>query len=68
MSETQPTMRYRPDAAHGATPSEQKPIYYYKVMEGDDVKSSLDDGWYEHPDDFKKAAPKKKVAPKKSDD
>ena len=67
MNDVQPTMRYRPDAVHGATPSEQEPIYYYKVMEGDDVEACLDDGWYIHPDDFPKKAPKKK-APKKTED
>jgi hypothetical protein len=63
--EIQPTMRYRPDAVHGATMSEQKPFYYYKVMEGDDVDDCLKEGWYEHPDAFpKKAASKKKAAKK----
>lgn len=58
---TESTMRYRPDKVNGATSSEKKPVYYYKVFEGEEVKSCLDDGWYTHPDEFpKKRGPKVK--------
>lgn len=60
----EPTMRYRPNAVAGATPSEKKPVYYYKVFEGDEVESCLDDGWYAHPSDFPKKEVKKEVKPK----
>ena len=60
MSEkTEPTMRYRPDRVNGSTPSEKKPIYFYKVFEGNEVDSCLDDGWYTHPSEFPKKEAKK---------
>lgn len=56
------TMRYRPDNAPGATQSEQEPKYFYKVFEGDEVESCLEDGWFASPDDFKKEVKKKPAA------
>ena len=64
MSEVEPTMRYRQDAAPGATQSEQNPKYFYKVMEGDDVEDCLTDGWFAHPDDIPKPKEKVKLGPK----
>ena len=61
---TEPTMRYRPNKVAGATASEKKPVYYYKVFEGDEVESCLDDGWYVHPDEFPKKKAEPKVKPK----
>lgn len=57
---TEPTMRYRPGKVDGATPSQKKPIYYYKVFEGDEVESCLKDGWYAHPSEFQKKKETKK--------
>ncbi len=52
---TEATMRYRPDKFQGATPSQKKPIYYYKVFEGEEVEKSLKDGWFISPEEcFKK--------------
>jgi len=55
---SQPTMRYSPTNKQVSTPSQKKPIYYYRVFEGD-IDSCLDNGWYVHPDDFPKPKEKK---------
>jgi len=59
--EIEPTMRYRLGKVAGATASEKKPVYYYKVFEGDEVESCLKNGWYTHPDEFPKNKAKKNV-------
>ena len=57
---TEPTMRYRSTKAEGARASEKKPIYYYKVFEGDEVESSLKNGWFATPPEcFEKKKAKK---------
>jgi len=56
----EPTMRYSPKMMDGATPSQKKPIYYYKVFEGDEAESCLKNGWYAHPSDFPKTKSKSK--------
>ena len=64
-NKVEPTMRYRPDRVTGATPSQKEPVYYYKVFEGEEVESCLEDGWYAHPSDFPKKKTNKETKSKK---